>query len=128
MESHPASIPAMGRDALPVVAAAFLLACGTGSSVPPVEPPPTGGGGGGGGGGITSSVAPPVFSPSGGTFTDSVTFTLSSPDPGAVIHYSTVPGLDRPDWPLLLDRTTTIEAMACNDRACAAPVRTTYTF
>ncbi len=45
------------------------------------------------------AVAPPVISPPAGTFTDSVTFTLVAADPGAEIHYSTVPGLERGAWP-----------------------------
>jgi hypothetical protein len=66
------------------------------------------------------TVESPVFSPDGGTFTDSVSVTLSAPDAGALIHYTidgSEPAAASPQYsaPILLKQTQTVKAIALID-------------
>lgn len=72
-----------------------------------------GGPGGGGGGG---TVATPTFSPSSGSYTDSVEVTISCATEGATIHYTTngsTPTSESPEYsaPFTLTATTTVRAI-----------------
>ena len=65
-------------------------------------------------------LAPPAIAPEGGNFNGPVEVTLSSPDPGAQIHYTldgSVPGPSDPvyDKPLRLENPTVVRARAYQD-------------
>jgi hypothetical protein len=78
-------------------------------------------------------VAPPVFSPAGGTYVGPQTVTLSDPTPGAAIHYTTdgsTPTTASPVYsgPLSVTTTTTIKAMAAaSGMANSSVASATYT-
>jgi hypothetical protein len=65
-------------------------------------------------------LAPPKIAPEGGTFASAVAVTLSSPDPGAQIHYTvdgSVPGPDDPLYsqPIQVSGPTVVRARAYKD-------------
>src|SRR5207247_4197088 len=82
---------------------------------------------------IQQQVATPTFSPTGGTYTSSVTVTISDSTPGATIHYTTdgsTPTTSSPIYtnPVLVTQTTTIKAMArASGMTNSAVARATYT-
>src|SRR5437867_3025713 len=82
---------------------------------------------------ILQQVATPTFSPTGGTYTSSVTVTISDSTPGATIHYTTdgsTPTTSSPIYtnPVLVTQTTTIKAMAsAGGMANSAVAGATYT-
>ena len=74
----------------------------------------------GGGDTPVADVAQPVFSPEGGTFTGSVTVSISTTTAGATIYYTTngVDASERShvyDGPITLSETTTLKAIAMKD-------------
>jgi RHS repeat-associated protein len=81
----------------------------------------------------TWGVYPPLFTPEGGTFTDSVSVTLSTPTPNAVIHYSidgSDPAQTQPVYasPIPISSTTTVKARAFRAGMAPSTVSTaTYT-
>src|SRR6185503_20267994 len=86
----------------------------------------TGAGGGG-------TVATPVLSPAGGTFTGPVTVTLTDSTPGATIHYTTDGSTPTGSstvytGPITVNQTTTIRAMAtASGMTNSAVASATYT-
>lgn len=65
-------------------------------------------------------LAPPALAPAGGEFKAPITVSLSSPDPGAQIHYTTdgsAPGKEDPvyDKPIKIDGPTVVRARAYKD-------------
>ena len=86
------------------------------------------------GGGETpvADVAQPVFSPEGGTFTGSVTVSISTTTTGATIYYTTngVDASERShvyDGPITLSETTTLKAIAMKDGEKSYQTIATYT-
>ncbi|TMJ01027.1 MAG: glycoside hydrolase, partial [Bacillati bacterium ANGP1] len=66
---------------------------------------------------VVQQVATPAFSPAAGTYTSSVTVTISDSTAGAAIHYTTdgsTPTASSPIYSssILVAQTTTIKAMA----------------
>ena len=82
---------------------------------------------------ILQQVATPTFSPAAGTYTLSVTVTISDSTAGAAIHYTTdgsTPTTASPVYsgPILVTQTTTIQAMAAaGGMADSAVASATYT-
>ena len=86
----------------------------------------------GGGDTPAADVAQPVFSPEGGTFTGSVTVSISTTTTGATIYYTTngVDASERShvyDGPITLSETTTLKAIAMKDGEKSYQTIATYT-
>lgn len=86
----------------------------------------------GGGDTPVTDVAQPVFSPEGGTFTGSVTVSISTTTTGATIYYTTngVDASERSrvyDGPITLSETTTLKAIAMKDGEKSYQTIATYT-
>ena len=86
----------------------------------------------GGGDTPAADVAQPVFSPEGGTFTGSVTVSISTTTAGATIYYTTngVDASERSrvyDGPITLSETTTLKAIAMKDGEKSYQTIATYT-
>ena len=82
---------------------------------------------------IVQQVAAPTFSPAAGTYTSSVTVTISDGTTGATIHYATdgsTPTTASPVYggPITVTQTTTVKAMAtASGMADSAVASATYT-
>lgn len=79
-----------------------------------------------------TTVAKPVFSVAGGTFSEELTVSLSCATEGAVIHYTTdgtepTASSEVYDNPLTISQTTTVKAVAVKDGQLSSVATATYT-
>lgn len=78
-----------------------------------------------------ANIIAPTFAPAEGTFTEEVTVTLTTVEPGATIYYTTDGSYPTDEstkytGPITVDTTTTIKAVAIKGLDTSAPVSASY--